>query len=405
MRVVVVGAGLSGMFAAVLAARQGADVTLIAEGRGGLGLSSGRIEVWGLGPPLSALSASPPGHPYRRVTEPDLRQAVQAFVDLVASQGLAYAGSLDRNMPMPTPAGSPRPAALAPASQSPHRLGRGTNIALAGVHGFRDFSPHLAQVIRDSSHSLSIAPELPSPLPTSRRDLYATDLALWFDRHEDLGDLADQWRMALTPAHAVVLPAILGLSRHGEVHRALENALGMRVLEIPTLPPSVPGLRLERSLRRAGEQAGVRFVEGSRAIGRVGRRGRRRVADGVAALTRGGMRVHPADSVILAIGGALHGGWVASADGKARESVFGLPVAAGPASEWTTSRLTDRQPYTLLGLEVDREMRPLGADGGPAFENVFAVGGILAGADRTREGSRQGIDLATAFRAVKVALQ
>ncbi|HEX9810083.1 MAG TPA: FAD-dependent oxidoreductase, partial [Alphaproteobacteria bacterium] len=106
MRVVVVGAGLSGMFAAVLAARRGADVTLIAEGRGGLGLSSGRIEVWGHGPPLSALSSSPPGHPYRRVTEPDLRQAVQAFVDLVASQGLAYAGSLDRNTPMPTAAGS-----------------------------------------------------------------------------------------------------------------------------------------------------------------------------------------------------------------------------------------------------------------------------------------------------------
>ena len=122
------------------------------------------------------------------------------------------------------------------------------------------------------------------------------------------------------------------------------------------------------------------------------------------ALTRGGMRVHPADRVILASGGALHGGWVASADGKVRESVFGLPVGAGPASEWTTSRLTDPQPYALLGLEVDQWMRPLGADGGPVFENVFAVGGILAGADRTREGSRQGIDLATAFRAVKAAL-
>lgn len=404
MRVVVVGAGLSGMFAAVLAARQGADVTLIAEGRGGLGLSSGRIEVWGLGLPLSALSASPPGHPYRRVTEPDLRQAVEAFADVVASQGLAYVGSLDRNAPMPTAIGSPRPAALAPASQSLHRLGRQVNITLAGVYGFRDFSPHLAQGVRDFSRSLAIAPELPSPLPTSRRDLYATDLALWFDRHEDLQPLADQWQRVLGPAHAVGLPAILGLSRHEEVHRAMENALGMRVLEIPTLPPSVPGLRLERALRRAGEQAGVRFVEGSRAVGRVAGRGRRRVADGVAALTRGGMRVHPADSVILAIGGALHGGWVARADGNARESVFGLPVAAGPSSEWTTSRLTDPQPYALLGLEVDRGLRPLGADGGPAFENVFAVGGILAGADRAREGSRQGIDLATAFRAVKAAL-
>lgn len=405
MRVVVVGAGFSGMFAAVLAAQQGADVTLIAEGRGGLGLSSGRIEVWGLGPPVSAFSASPPGHPYRRVTESDLRQAVQAFIDLVASQGLAYVGSLDRNAPMPAPVGSPRPAALAPGSQARHLLGRQVNIALAGVRGFRDFSPHLAQGVRDFSRRLTIAPDLPSPLPTSRRDLYATDLALWFDRHEDLQPLAQQWQQALGPAHAVALPAILGLSRHEEVHQAMENALGMRVLEIPTLPPSVPGLRLERALRRAGEQAGVRFVEGSRAVGRVAGRGRRRVVDGVAALTLGGMRVHPADRVILATGGPLHGGWVASADGKARESVFGLPVAAGPSFEWTTSRLTDPQPYARIGVEVDRQLRPLGADGGPAFENVFAVGGILAGADRAREGCRQGIDLATAFRAVKWALE
>ncbi|MGH2628717.1 MAG: FAD-binding protein, partial [Anaerolineales bacterium] len=217
--------------------------------------------------------------------------------------------------------------------------------------------------------------------------------------------LTDDWRLTIGPGEVVALPAVLGLARHLEVHHAVETALRMHVIEIPTLPPSVPGLRLERALRRAGEQAGVRFVEGSRAVGRVAGRGRQRLADGVAALTRGGMRIHPADAVILASGGPLHGGWEAGSDGTARESVFGLPVATGPASEWTTTRLTDPQPYTRFGLKVDRRLRPLAQDGRPAFKNVFAVGGILAGADRTREGSRQGIDLSTAFRAVRSALE
>lgn len=403
-RVVVVGAGLSGMFAAAVAARQGAEVSVIAEGRGGLGLSSGRIEVWGLGPPLTALSTSPLGHPYRLVTEPDLRQAISTFLDLVGSQGLSYQGSLDRNTPMPTAAGSLRPAALAPTAQSPERLGHNPKITLAGVLGFRDFAPQLARGLRGISSSLTIGPELPSPLPSSRRDLYATDLARWFDRCEDLEALTDEWLRALGPAEAVALPAILGLARHDETHRWIEAALRTRVIEIPTLPPSVPGLRLERALRRAGEEAGVRFVEGSRAVGRIAGRGRRRLADGVAARTRGGMRVHPADHVILATGGPLHGGWQAGPDGTAHESVFGLPVDAGPSTQWTSPRLFDSQPYARFGLRVDRLLRPLGADGRPAFENVFAVGGILAGADRPQEGSRQGIDLATALRAVKAAL-
>ncbi|MBI4724331.1 MAG: hypothetical protein HY765_04925 [Rhodomicrobium sp.] len=34
---------------------------------------------------------------------------------------------------------------------------------------------------------------------------------------------------------------------------------------------------------------------------------------------------------------------------------------------------------------------------------IFAVGGVLAGADRTSEGSREGIDLATAWKAISLA--
>jgi glycerol-3-phosphate dehydrogenase subunit B len=49
-------------------------------------------------------------------------------------------------------------------------------------------------------------------------------------------------------------------------------------------------------------------------------------------------------------------------------------------------------------------MQPLNVDGKPIFDNLFAAGGLLAGADRGMEGSRQGIDLATAYRAIEAAL-
>lgn len=403
-RLVVVGGGLSGLFSAFLAAGHGAEVTLVAEGRGGLALSSGRIEVWGEGRPMAGLTRCPPGHPYRRVTEADLRQAVQALVDLVAAEGLTYDGTLDRNTAAPTAAGPPRPAALLPVAQSPRALGPEATVALAGLQGFRDFAPHLARGIGASSRRVTLASYLTSPLASSQRDVYSTDLARWFDQHDDLGSLTEDWRQTLGDRDVVVLPAVLGLARHAEVLHAVQAELRMQVIEIPTLPPSVPGLRLETALRRAGQRAGVRFVEGSHAVGRVAGRGRRRLADGVAALTKGGMRLYPADVVILATGGPLHGGWEAQPDGTARDSVFSLPIATGAAGEWTAARFADRQPYAPFGLKVDPRLRPLGKDGRPVFENVFAVGGVLAGADRAAEGSRQGIDLATAFRAATAAL-
>jgi glycerol-3-phosphate dehydrogenase subunit B len=109
--------------------------------------------------------------------------------------------------------------------------------------------------------------------------------------------------------------------------------------------------------------------------------------------------------VILATGGVLHGGLLARQDGRVQESVFDLPLTfSAERAGWATATPLGPQPYELFGLDVGTDMRPLGGDGEPMFENLFAAGGILAGADRTAEGSRQGIGLATGLRAVEAAL-
>lgn len=71
-RVVVIGAGVSGLVAAIRLARAGARVTLLAKGTGGLQLSQGTVDILGYGPqrverPLEALAGfadANPGHPY-----------------------------------------------------------------------------------------------------------------------------------------------------------------------------------------------------------------------------------------------------------------------------------------------------------------------------------------------------
>jgi glycerol-3-phosphate dehydrogenase subunit B len=92
-------------------------------------------------------------------------------------------------------------------------------------------------------------------------------------------------------------------------------------------------------------------------------------------------------------------------DGRVQESVFDLPVVADlDRTRWTAASPFEEQPYARFGVAVGDDLKPVGPDGAPIFENLFAAGGILAGCDRANEGSRQGIDLATAYRAVEVAL-
>ena len=89
-------------------------------------------------------------------------------------------------------------------------------------------------------------------------------------------------------------------------------------------------------------------------------------------------------------------------DGTVRESIFNLPIASdrpegfrkpfGSRGEWTNEVFLASHPYAKFGLSVDKKLRPIDANGKVIAENLFAVGSVLAGADRVNEGSRKGLN-------------
>jgi glycerol-3-phosphate dehydrogenase subunit B len=105
----------------------------------------------------------------------------------------------------------------------------------------------------------------------------------------------------------------------------MEDLLRVSLFEIPTLPPSLPGLRLERALQRLAIEAGAELVEGPVVRGEVDGRSAGKRVSGVVATTAAGPRPFRSRAVLLATGGALHGGWMSFAGGEIQESVFGLP--------------------------------------------------------------------------------
>jgi len=406
-KVHVVGAGLSGLVAAILAAERGADVTLLARGRGGLELSHGCIDIWHDGDLRQELPSIASGHPYRMIGVDAIEKAVQAFLRIVQPSGLGYLGEFRHPLRLPTAVGSLRRTNFAPLAQvSDDALGD-LPCLIGAIEGFRDFFPAMIRRnLIENGFSVEGIVELPLPGHPAR-DVYASDLARLLDREEDAGNVLNAWQRRLAGAGALrlLLPAVLGLRDAGRLHRKAETIIGMPIQEIPTLPPSMPGLRLEWVLWRAADAAGVHLVEGPQITSPPDvMAGAGRVEE-LMAETAAGERRFPADAIILATGGILNGGLKALQDGRVVETVFGLPVSGvGLRDEWTAERMIDRQPFERFGVKVDAALHPVDADGRVLLENVHVIGGLLGGADRISEGSRQGIDLGSAYRAVEVIL-
>jgi glycerol-3-phosphate dehydrogenase subunit B len=225
--------------------------------------------------------------------------------------------------------------------------------------------------------------------------VFASDIARWFDTSTYRAEVIRSWRDKVKGVTRLGLPAILGLERAREAHHDLQDQLGVEVFEIPILPPSVPGMRLFNVLHSAIESAGGRVTIGPNVAGWV----EQGQALGIIAETAGGLRRYAARHIILATGGFRHGGLESPARGQVRESVFNLPVVSAP--EFFAPLYWDSHPYLRCGVRVDEHLRPLNVEGAVIYPNVFAVGGLLAGADRLGEGSREGIDLATGWKAME----
>jgi glycerol-3-phosphate dehydrogenase subunit B len=185
------------------------------------------------------------------------------------------------------------------------------------------------------------------------------------------------------------------------VAAAVSEALGAEVFEVPTAPPSVPGIRLYRALTAELRRLGARLIVGPAVVGAV------RDGDRVTALhvrVSGRVRTFPADAVVLATGGLAAGGLELGRDGL-REPVLGLPVAGDPGGERYGPDAFGEHAADRAGIRVDARMRALGDDGGVVHPNVHAVGALVHGAVPWRELSGNGLALATGLAAAEAVLE
>jgi glycerol-3-phosphate dehydrogenase subunit B len=412
--VIVVGAGLAGLTAALRLAENDQRVLVIAKGNGATHLAPSAIDVLGYADEkriespraaMAAFVASHPGHPYAHVSGDRIAESLVWLSKHTPEVG--YQGGLDENWLLPTAVGVAKPSALVPETMVDGDLRRGGRFVFVGLRGLKDF--HASYLADNLARA-----ELPARVSTR-----AIELNPALDRNADPGSVGFArrfeerefrfWIMqALTgrlePDEKVGFPAVLGLANVHEIWRDLEGRLGRRVFEVPLLPPSAPGIRLYESLIGALRRAGARILIGDR-VSASGPSGAL-VAE-VSAQSASRPVAYRANAFVLATGGLASGGLELDSHGSVRETVFGLPVAGMPEAGQLlfSPRYFDHHPVSRAGLAVDALMRPVDKDGRVIYENVYAAGAILAGAVPWREHSGNGISLATGYAAATAILE
>lgn len=411
--VIVIGAGLAGLTAALRLRQAGKTVTLLNKGIGGLQLGQGTIDVLGYAPhrveqpivALEAFAAEHPEHPYATLERQDIEQGIRWLTDTLGTDQLN--GDMHRNELYPTAIGAMRPTALVPPSMAAGHCVAGKKFVIVGIRELKDFYPQLVAEnlartdLPGGGRVEARAEHLSFPARDGEADSNGLNIARALDDPAARKRFAEALKSLVAEGETVGLPAVLGAT-DVNAWREIQELVGAPIFEIPLPPPSVPGWRQNDALLQAVKDARVRVVNGTKVI-------RARVEDGVVK----GVTIHgtgheqeyTADHFVLATGGFESGALTLDSHNELHESIFGLPVRGGKIEDMVHGDYWGGdQPLFKAGLAVDGRMRVVGPDDAVVYPNLYACGGILAGAQRWTEKSGEGIALGSAVRACNAIL-
>ena len=408
----VIGSGIAGFAAAVFAINRKIATAQVGN-TGAVAYTTGYLDLIGKLDGTTGLVTDPwqaltrlreaePTHPLCRVAPDDIQRAFTEFTDFLGTCGLAYSAPGAGNITALTPVGTLKQTLCVPATMAtgPRALAANAPCVIVDFRGLKGFSgAEVVANLRDRWPQLTtqriVFPGM------ERGEVYPEVMARALEVPATREKLAVALNDVAGSAEVIGLPAILGMHGPDHVLAELERLTGRKIFEIPTMPPSVPGIRLRELFQQVLPQQGVTLIPQQR-VTSLSFDG-----DGATLALRdsyGPIRVH-AQAVILATGRFLSGGLEAHPAGI-REHLLDLPVIQ-PAdrSDWYRERYTDPRghPIHRAGIEVDDSFRPLTGEGQRYHERLFAAGVILAHQDWIRGRSGAGIAIATAFKAVTEA--
>ena len=410
--VAVVGTGMAGMAAAIFSAGQGLSTVCVGK-PSEMSFASGCLDLFARIPAtltqgargfdnpfegIENLSRHQPGHPYARLTRDEIASGFEAFTAFMEDAGLPYHCSPGTNQRIITPAGTLKSTFCVPSTMiaGSRALAEKQPVLIVDILGLKGFGARqMAQTLKarhPETHSVTIA----FPGRETAGDLMCERLAWDLETPDTLNRFINLIRPHVKGYAAVGLPAILGVYRFQSLLKTMEEQLGVGVFEIPTLAPSVTGMRTREAFLARSASAGIRhfpvFVKDvtvGEAFGFI--------------VTQGVETVEVRARHLLLGSGRFLGRGLGKGEDGIQEMLFDIPVVQPENREaWFSPDFFDLRGHALnrAGIETDAQFRPLGHGGQVFHPRLYAAGSILAHQDWKRERSGSGLSISTAWKAV-----
>ncbi len=412
----VIGSGLSGMAAALFGAQRSVQTAIIGS-TGASEFSSGMIDLFGILPhqspplcphPWEAIARLPevfPRHPYTLIDRQDIQQALGLITSILKDQGLFYAGNGDQNHMAVGPLGTLKPTYLLPSTMlagAQERIKQSPGL-IVDFYGLKDFSAKMVASNLEPMWPGLRTSRVSFPGCESRSELFTELLAYSLESPQTRSELVQRLRPLLQGVQVLGLPAVLGMGSAQAIHRELEERLEVRIFEIPTIPASVPGLRLTGALKRAADASLFIQTFDQNLV-----TGLDQDAQGRFVVTVQGPQQKwelRSRALLLATGRFLGQGLTADRK-RIKESLLDLPVHQPDSrAKWHREDFFDPKGHALnqAGIEVDEHFRPVDPQSNVMYENLYAAGSILAHQDWMRFKCGAGLAIASAYKASHTA--
>ena len=385
--IAIIGSGMSGLMASIYLAEQGLKTAVISKGDPICSVSSGSIDIAGSGKnTFNTIDNLSRIHPYKKVGNQGIKNSIQYFRNLMEEQRCIYTGSIEKNRSILTPIGKHRITSLVPFTMKHADIKKDEAFHIISFKNIKDFYP---SYIKGNFPNTNVS--------IFDAGTYTTmGIAAKMDT-DDFLSLFIKWiNKQKIKENKIGLPAVLGITKTSKIFTKLANETGKLIFEIPTLPPSIPGLRLYRNIKRIAENRGVSFL-GSAQITDF-----KKEKDKIINLTikkPGRPDLVNARAFILATGSFVSGGLFLDKN-IFKETVFSLPVYS-PNTEELFNRDFFKlgHPIEKAGILIDDNFQAL--NGG--YKNLFIAGSILAHSETMKYQCGHGMAISTGLAAANYA--
>jgi len=244
-----------------------------------------------------------------------------------------------------------------------------------------------------------------SGLKRNACELRSIDIARILSNDNEIEALATKLKAIATSNDLVIIPAITGNGMGLSVLKKLHALTNLTFHEVPTMPPSMLGIRLEETMIDLFIKRGGMLLKGDQVT-----HGDMVEDNGKLTLKRvytRNLETMPltADNYIFASGSFFNKGLIAHHD-QLQEPVFNLDMNSIEArSTWYNPQFfaANSQPFLSLGIKTNQAFNPMLK--GKIINNLFCAGSNLGGYDPIAEGCGSGVAISTAYHAVNQLLQ